>query len=625
MILNRQLRLGRFTISLATLIATIIIIAGAALRFILIVNNYPTTNSDEATVGLMALHIYQGHDFPAFLYGQASLGALEAYLGAALFFIFGPSTFALRLGVLLFFVAFLICMYLLSRLLYSKGLALVTLVLLSIGTPEILYRSIPAFAGHAETPLFGALIILISTKLGLAAQAYTPESELRPTRRLVLVYLLWGIVAGAAFWNDALAGAFIAMGGLFILACCRRTLKLSTISGLFAGLVIGILPMILNDLLVQGGHKSLEVFGFITGAATAGHSLFEHLAASFLVSLPVATGATGVCTITNWRTDPWPITSHSSASVIECTALHGIWATVMVAAWLAAVIIEVNILSHRWLHTRLKQRSASDASNGRLPDSIETRSALEQRAIVLRYARLMLLGSAALTWLIFALSQSAVLFPWGDHRYLIGLAVATPAVVCPLWLAITGRVSKPAQFFIAQFTRVLSMVILLAFSAALVIGTVNTFDQVAPSAAGAQQQQELADTLVRLRLRHIYSEYSTCDLVSFLTKERVICSVLDENLNPGVNRYLPYTTFVAQDPNAAYVFPLQSPQAQAFATRATHSSRQYHVMQFDNYVLYQVPTPGFRIVPVHKPEPFGKSNSSCFVRRILYLGADVSA
>ncbi|HEV2581199.1 MAG TPA: hypothetical protein VGT44_10145 [Ktedonobacteraceae bacterium] len=595
MLLNRQLRLGRLTISLATLIAAIIIVADAALRLMLIVNNYPTTNSDEATVGLMALHINQGHDFPAFLYGQASLGALEAYVGAALFFILGPSVFALRLGVLLFFIAFLICMYLLTRLLYSKGLALVTLVLLSIGTPEILYRSIPAFAGHAETPLFGALIILISAQLGLASQVYDPEAGLRPSRRLAVLYLLWGIVAGVAFWNDALAGAFIVMGAFFILVCCRRTLKPSTLTALFAGLVIGILPVILNDLLVQGGHKSLEVLGFILGGASlANHSIFEHLAAAFLVSLPVATGGTAICAITNWSTDSWPVTSQSRASVIQCTALHGIWATVMLAAWIAAVVIEVSILSRRWLLARAKQRAKPDTSDGSSTDSapLQSPSLLEQRAVVLRYARLMLLGSAALTWLVFAMSQIAIDYPWGDHRYLIGLGVATPAVIWPLWLAITDRNSKPTLLSRAQLTKVLSMVILLAFAGALVIGTADTFEQMVSSTKATQQQQELADTLVRLHLRHIYSEYWTCDLVSFLTKEQVICSVLDEHLNPGVNRYLPYASMVAQDPNAAYIFPISSPQAQAFAARAAQSKQPYNVLQFDNYILYQPVTKG---------------------------------
>ena len=590
MFLDKYPRLGKISIDRAALFATLIIIAGAAIRFMLILNGYPTTNSDEATVGLMALHISQGHEFPAFLYGQASLGALEAYMGAALFFILGPSVFALRLGVLLFFIAFLICMYVLTRLLYSKGLALVTLILLGAGTPEIFYRSIPAFAGHAETPLFGALIMLLSIWLGLASQPPYPGAEPISSWRLMLLYALWGVVAGAAFWNDALAGAFIITGGLFLLVCCRGTLGVRTIAALLTGLVIGILPMILNDLLIAGGPKSLSVLGFLTASnGTGSHSIFEHFAASFLVSLPVASGGTGMCTIANWRTDPWPITSLTSAQVLQCTALHGIWAAVMLAAWFAAVIMEVSILTRRWLLARASKKAARESERAG-PTLVTAPSAKEQRAIVLRYARLMLLGSAAFTWLVFTLSSSPIVFPWGNYRYLIGLCVATPAVLWPLWKAITTRGSRPmwpTRPKPALLTRVLCAAILLAYAGSLAKGTIDTFGQAPPSAAVAQQQQVLAATLARLHLRHIYSEYWTCDLVSFLTKEQVICSVLDGNLNPGVNRYAPYAPIVANDPAAAYIFPINSPQAQAFARKAAQSSRRYHVMQFDNYILYQ--------------------------------------
>ncbi len=587
MFLDKYLRLGKFSIDLATLFAVLIIIAGAAIRLMLILNGYPTTNSDEATVGLMALHISHGHDFPAFLYGQASLGALEAYMGAVLFSILGPSVFALRLGVLLFFIAFLICMYVLTCLLYSKGLALVTLILLGVGTPEIFYRSIPAFAGHAETPLFGALIMLLSISLGLASLSPSPAAQPFSSRRLILLYALWGIVAGAAFWNDALAGAFIISGGLFLLVCCRRTLGAQTISALLLGLVVGILPMILNDLLIVSGPKSLSVVGFLTASAGAGsHSIFEHFAASFLVSLPVASGGTSLCTITNWRTDPWPITLHTGPQVLQCTALHCLWAAVMLAAWFAAVIMEVSILGRRWLLVRADKKVMGDGKQAG-STLVATPPAKEQRAVVLRYARLMLLGSAGLTWLVFTLSSSPIVFPWGNFRYLVGLGVATPAVLWPLWKPITARVSTPIRLSPTLLSRVLCAAILLAYAGLLAKGTVDTFDQAPPSSSVAQQQQALADTLLRLHLRHIYSEYWTCDLVSFLTKEQVICSVLDANLNPGVNRYAPYVPIVAGDPAAAYIFPINSSQAQAFARKAAQSSRRYHVMQFDNYILFQ--------------------------------------
>jgi hypothetical protein len=299
-------------------------------------------------------------------------------MGAALFFVLAPSIFALRVGVLLFFIAFLICMYLLSRLLYSKGLALVTLLILGTGTNEILYRSIPAFAGHAETPLFGAVIILLSTWLGLASSTHAQEAHSRPSRQFILLDALWGCIVGLAFWNDALAAPFIIMGGLFVLLCCRHTLRAVTIASILLGLCLGILPMVLNDLTAPMAQKSFEVIGFLSGGSRVyPDSLFLRFAASFLVSLPVATGGAGVCTVSNWRLDPWPITSHSSPYILECTAIHGTWALVMVLTWLVTVVMEVSVLAGRWFREREKGVQKGHEKLDKGPSALVGHAAIE--------------------------------------------------------------------------------------------------------------------------------------------------------------------------------------------------------------------------------------------------------
>src|ERR1700694_3097842 len=92
----------------------VIIAIGTLLRLILIYFNWPITNSDEGNMGLVALHIaYQG-DHPTFFYGLPYMGPLEGYVAAPLFHLLGPSLFALRLGLLLLFILFLICMYYLT-------------------------------------------------------------------------------------------------------------------------------------------------------------------------------------------------------------------------------------------------------------------------------------------------------------------------------------------------------------------------------------------------------------------------------------------------------------------------------------------------------------------------------
>jgi hypothetical protein len=117
--------------------AFFIIFTAIVLRIILIRQGWPPTNSDEGTLGLMALHIAYHGEFPIFFYGQGYMGPFEAYFAAILFHIIGPSLFVLRFGLILIFCLFLVSIYLLTSLLYTKKMALVTLFLLALGSPSL--------------------------------------------------------------------------------------------------------------------------------------------------------------------------------------------------------------------------------------------------------------------------------------------------------------------------------------------------------------------------------------------------------------------------------------------------------------------------------------------------------
>src|SRR5262245_56727648 len=71
---------SRFTSRRLDLVA--LIVGGVALRLTLAALGWPATDSDEATFGLMALHISERGAHPIFFYGQTYMGALEAYLAA---------------------------------------------------------------------------------------------------------------------------------------------------------------------------------------------------------------------------------------------------------------------------------------------------------------------------------------------------------------------------------------------------------------------------------------------------------------------------------------------------------------------------------------------------------------
>ena len=128
---------------------------------VLVILDWPPIDSDESTMGIMALHIAYHGEYPIFFYGQGYMGSLEAYLAAIVFHIIGPSVLALRLGVLLMFACFLGSMYLLTSLLYTKKLALITLFIRSFGLVEVLFRQIETAGGYPEVLLFGSMLLLL--------------------------------------------------------------------------------------------------------------------------------------------------------------------------------------------------------------------------------------------------------------------------------------------------------------------------------------------------------------------------------------------------------------------------------------------------------------------------------
>src|SRR5579863_9040824 len=109
-----------YSTHISTTAAIIVITCAVLIRFVLMRYGWAPLNSDEATMGLAALHIAYSNAHPLFLYGQDYMGTLEAYLAAAMFHIFGISTFALRLGMVFFFAIFLSSTYFLTCLLSTR-------------------------------------------------------------------------------------------------------------------------------------------------------------------------------------------------------------------------------------------------------------------------------------------------------------------------------------------------------------------------------------------------------------------------------------------------------------------------------------------------------------------------
>src|SRR5256885_17152712 len=213
MMLNRNKILKQLNIGIYEGGAIAIIVVATLLRLLIIGHNWPVTDSDESTMGLMALHILHRGDHPTFFYGQNYMGSLEAFLGAGLFHLFGPSLFTLRLGLVILFALFLISIYLLASLLYSKKLALAALIMLSLGSEGMLRQELLAIGGYPDTLFFGTLVLLIASWLALSSNRDTLQ---RDRRWRCVVFGGWGLAAGLGLWGGlSFAPNFLTAGVVF--------------------------------------------------------------------------------------------------------------------------------------------------------------------------------------------------------------------------------------------------------------------------------------------------------------------------------------------------------------------------------------------------------------------------
>src|SRR5260370_32346438 len=110
--------------------------------------------------------------------------------------------------MLIMFALFMIVMYWLTSLLYSKRLALVTLVLLSFDTSDMLVQQLRAIGGAMELILFGALMLLLAYRLAATA-------GMRRDRRY-LTYVASGWAAGIALCGHILVLLFVLSSRLFL-------------------------------------------------------------------------------------------------------------------------------------------------------------------------------------------------------------------------------------------------------------------------------------------------------------------------------------------------------------------------------------------------------------------------
>jgi hypothetical protein len=559
------------------------IVAAATLaRFILICFNWPITNSDEGNMGLVALHVaYQG-DHPTFFYGLPYMGPLEGYIAAPLFRLFGASLFTLRLGLLPLLAAFLICMYYLTRLLYTEKYALAIVILLSLGSGDILLLQIRAVGEYPEIELFSALIPLLAARLAL--KSYTPiPGEARQTKpKRILIYSFLGLVIGLALWVDFLILPLIAMTGLFLLLFRYRELFSWSGLSLLLGVIIGSFPLISYNLTALWDQNSWSTLLWIhqDGAKEmlAQHLTWvHHVVGTLMISLPRATGANPGCSAL-----AFPAFSPSSTSPLPCIFFYGAWGAGYLILWIVATLLAIRA-TWQYRHHFFQQKNSFE----------------EKQHLIKQCSRLMLLGSVAITLVSYASSPKSAIPPVITFRYLIMAFVAVPAVLWSLWNSL--QLQKTPDSVILRFAQdlvnmprnrkpknalLLKGGLLLLIATTFLSGTIRTFTEIPAAQAAYQQEDTLVQDLIHIGATRIYSEYWTCNRLTFHSREQIICSVLDDQLQPGFDRYMPYRFIVRAASHPAYVFPLGSKQVDILKHQTLVSNTHYRVYTFEGYIVY---------------------------------------
>jgi hypothetical protein len=559
--LSKYIRIGPYGLA-----ATAIITLSVLFRVILVALHFPEVNSDEGKMGIAGIHIAFEGQHPIYHYGQNYLGVLEAYIAAPIFRLFGVSDITLRTGMLILFALFMISMYLLTSLLYSKRLALVALVLLSFATTDMLIQQLRAIGGAMELIFFGALMLVLAYRLASTA------GEVRLER--YILYVAWGWTAGIALWVHILVLPFVLCSGLLILVFCYREWRSPAILCLILGLFLGgflLIPghsAISHALTMQSGAYVLPNFS----PAELAKLPLKQFISTFIWGIPLTTWFQPVCSVSDL-----PFYGSGTSSTLSCTLLQGSWGLGYVLLLCTGLLLASSAYWELWKHHRTQGQTFT-------PE--------EQQEAVRQFARLMLLFIAVLIIFLYVHSPLSGLNPWST-RYLVGLLVVTPGILWPLW-RLTGL--EKAHLTLTGITKWLSRGALVLVTLVILASTIWTVTTVPAAYADEQQQMQLVNDLLKLKLTRVYLEYWTCYRLLFQSQEQILCASPPYPLTIGGDPYTPDARAVQPDPKiinpkAPFLFPANSNlEIAAFERYNKEHGKHFQKYTLDGMVLY-IPKP----------------------------------
>jgi 4-amino-4-deoxy-L-arabinose transferase-like glycosyltransferase len=241
-------------------------------------------NSDEAVVALMARHILHGK-WPAFFYGQAYMGSLDASLVALGFSVFGQHVQVIRwIQVLLYAGAVVTGTWLAWRVTRSRVAAAVAGLLMAIPTVNVTLYTTVSLGGYGEALLLGQCLLLLTLAM--------LERPRRPA-----VYAAWGALAGLGFWAFGLTLVYIVPSAIALVGHDSRSAdRRGRVVGWAAAAsaaAIGMIPWLAAAITGSLGVLVRELFGSAVAGASSSSlpvAWLEHTRNLLLLGGPVILG-----------------------------------------------------------------------------------------------------------------------------------------------------------------------------------------------------------------------------------------------------------------------------------------------------------------------------------------------
>jgi 4-amino-4-deoxy-L-arabinose transferase-like glycosyltransferase len=489
---------------------TLLLLAGLALRLAVIASPLGEIDGDEAVVGLMARHIAFLGERPVFYWGQAYLGSLEAFTAAPLFRVFDSSTFVLKLVPTAYSLGFLALSALLAREIFGVGVGLAAAAYLAIPPAMWAVWSTKARGGYAELLFLGEALLLVTLALAKT-----------PNRRLAM---LWGLLAGLAFWTHLLAVVYLVPTVLY-LALSRDRWSAARAGMLVLGVLIGMLPLLIDN--VSNGFRTVAALLQPPDLPVDPPAQFVRF---FRVGVPVLVGL------------GQPTTSQTlfDADWLQRPAGHVVVA-VFAVALLTAVIVS-------WLPA-VRRVVAHGACNASAP-------------ALLVFLAVVVPPVVALTRFGFFVSEP---------RYALPLYSTVPLLAGALWRLPWRGLRWPIVGLVLAFN-----VFSLLSSDPRLWRPEDTPDSTAATRA------ELVQYLVPQDRHQMYTDYWIGYPIMFETRETVLAYVI----SGGFNRYVPPADNVQRTPNPAWVFEPGTDAEQDFLRQLAAVHGQAHVEDLSVYRVY---------------------------------------